>query len=735
MNRCKNNWFKLLVFMLILCMVAVTFTGCGEKETSANAYRSVSGALMESGVIASNKDYELQWDKDGKATVFKSLKNGKYWSDILYDSFLEGSMSANGNSPISITVANTKTLKWDTVTSYSQMESGGNLLCKKLDNGIRVTYFFDTYKIAVPVDYTLGEDCLNVTVDSSKILEDGTDFKLVSVSVVPKFCSIKNDVKGGGLFVPSGSGAVMYSKEDANGTREYVGEIYGRDAARRNPLDLTDWEDIRLPVFGAYGGKTGIMGIIEEGAASCEIKAEAGNARLGYSSVGAVFYVRGYDEFSYTYHGKYKGVTTRVTSDMSGQKFSVSYYPLYDEDANYNGIAKKYRNYLIEKGELKEITQSGSAYSVTMLGGTNTTTSIFGIPKKKLVSLTTFSQAKEIIEDLNKNIGTKPYVRMMAYGDNGIRVGSIAGGKKYHEVYGNSDDVKGLNELCKDTGLFFDYDIVYFSKAGSGFSLNLDVAKTAISYKAEHYPVSALRVNDKKNVYYTIARDTLGEAAEFAVKKAEKYSIDGISFSSLGYTAFSDTNYISKDKIERDVKKVLEKSKSGRKIAVADANVYAACAADTIFDTATDNGDWDSLDLEVPFYQMVFHSYKPMFTSAVNLEDNTDLAIAKAVAYGMGVGYTLSHSYADKSDDLGEFRLYGTVYSDNADDIKELLVDKGYNDIYSAISEAQLEKYEMAENGLSTSQFSNGKIIYVNQSNVTVKSPVGQLEPYCFGIK
>lgn len=735
MNMSKNSLLKMLAFMLIICMTAVVFTGCGEGGISANAYRSVSGKLIESGEIASNENYELQWDKDGRAIVLKSLKYDTYWSDILYDAFLDGSISANGNSPISITVANTKTLKWDTITSYSMLESGGNILCKQIDNGIRVTYFFEKYKIAIPVDYTLREDSLSVTVDSSKILEDGTDFKLVAVSVVPKLCSIKNDTEGGSLFVPSGSGAVMYTTEDANGTREYEGEVYGRDSARRNPLDLTDWDDIRIPVFGAYGGNSGLMGIIEEGAASCKIRAESGNSRLGYSSVGAVFYVRGYDEFSYTYHGKYKGITTRVTKNMSGQKFTVSYYPLYGEDADYSGIAKKYRNYLIEKGELKETTQTGCAYSVTVLGGTNITTSIFGIPNNKLVSMTTFSQAKEIIEDLNKKIGTMPYVRMMAYGDKGIRVGSVAGGKSYPSVFGKSDDIKSLNKLCKDTGLFFDYDIVYFSKSGSGFSLNFDVAKTAISYKAEHYPVNPLRVKDKKNVYYTIARDSLSKSADFAVKKAEKYEIDGISFSSLGYTAFSDTNYISKDKIESDVKAIIENSKSNRKVAVADANVYAACAADVIFDTATDNGDWDSLDLEVPFYQMVFHSYKPMFSSAVNLEENTDRAIAKAVAYGMGVGFTLTEDYVDKSDDLGEFRLYGTVYSDNADIIKELLADKGYIDVYSAIAEAQLVKYEIAANGLSTSEYSNGKIVYVNQSNTTVESPVGELEPYGFVIK
>lgn len=736
MNRCKNSLLRLLVFMLILCMVAVTFTGCGKEKAAKNAYRSVSGAVMESETIASNENYELKWDKDGKAIIFKSLKNGEYWSDILYDSFLEGSASANGNSPISITVANTKTLKWDTVTSYSQLDSKGNILCKKLENGIRVTYFFETYKIAIPVDYTLENDSLNVTVDSSKILEDGTDYKLVAISVVPKLCNVKNDAQNGSVFVPSGSGAIMYSKEDANGTKEYTGEVYGWDAARRNPVNLTDSDDIRLPVFGAYGGGKGIMGIINQGASSCEIKAEAGNARLGYSSVGAVFYVRGYDKFAYTYHGKYKGITTRVSEDMSGEKISVSYYPLYGGDADYNGIAKKYRNYLIEEGKLKKTEQKGSAYAVTMLGGTNITTSIFGIPNKKLVSLTTFKQAEDIISDLNEKIGVMPYVRMMGYGDNGIRVGSIAGGKKYPSVYGNAKEIKDLIELCKDTELFFDNDIVYFSKSASGFSLNLDVAKTAISYKAEHFPVTPLRVRDKTNGYYTVARDTLGDAADFAIKKAQKYGIGAVSFSSLGYTAFSDTGYISKSKIEKDVTTIIKNSKATMdKIAVADANVYAACVADVIFDTATDNGDWDSLDLEIPFYQLVFHSYKPMYSKAANSDDNTDLAIAKAVAYGMGIGYTLTYDYVDKSNDLGEFRLYGTVYNDNADGIKEVLIDKGYGEIYSAVADAQLVSYEITENGLSKSEFSNGKVIYVNQSDITLNSPAGELEPYGFSIK
>ena len=733
---CKKNVLRTFAFLLILCMVSVTFAGCGENDTASNAYRSVNGAVLESQTLASNSNYELLWDNGGQSIVFKSLKNGEYWSDILYDAFLEGSTSANGNSPISITVANTKTLEWDTVTSYSQIGDNGSIVCKKIDGGIRVTYFFDRYKIAVPVDYILNDDSLKIVVDSSKILENGTDYKLISVSVAPFLCSVKNDAENGSVFVPSGTGAIMYSAEMARNTRKYIGEVYGMDAGRRNPLNLVDSEEIKLPVFGAYGDGKGIMGIIEQGAGATKIEAQAGNSKLGYSNVGATFYVRGYDSYVYIYHGKYKGITDSASENISGQTLSISYYPLFGENADYAGMAEKYRNYLIEKGQLKQTKEKSSAYAVTLLGGTNITTSIFGIPNSKLVSLTTFSQAQNIINELNENTKTLPTVRMMGYGDKGIRTGSIIGGKNYSSVYGSKKQLTSLLQSCKDALMFFDYEVVKFSKSNLGFSINFDVAKTAISHKAVQYPVTPLRVNDKDNAYYIIARDRLDDSVKSALDKAENYGIPAVSFSSLGsiaFSDFSDNNYMNKNGIENDVADILSNASSnGYKTAVADANCYAACAADILFDTPTGSGAYDAFDIEVPFYQMVFHSYKTMYTSAVNLEENTSLAIAKAAACGMGLGYTLSYNYVDKSDDLDEFALYGTVYSDNSEQIYETLVENGYVELYSAIADAELVSYELDQNGVSKSGFSNGKVIYVNQSSKKASCPVGELEPYAF---
>lgn len=731
---CKNTIFKTVCLLLSVCITAVVFTGCGDEKSAQNAYRSVNGAVLESQVLAYNSDYELCWDSQGSAVVLKSLKTGEYWSDILYDSFLDGSTSSNGNSPISITVANTRSLKWDVITSHSQIGSNGNILCKKIDGGIRVTYFFDTYRIAIPIDYILNEDSLTVSVDPSKILEDGTDYKLVAVSVAQYLCSVKNDEENGGLLVPTGSGAIMYSAESPDGTRKYTGEVYGFDGARRDPTNLVDTEDIKLPVFGAFGGEKGIMGIIEQGAGAAEITAVAGNERLGYSNVGATLYVRGYDDFIYTYHGQYKGITRRINKDMSNAVMSVTYYPLYGEESSYNGMAKKYRAYLEENNKLNVKEHTESAYAVNILGGTNITTSIFGIPHQKLAALTTFPQAADILSELNESIGTMPVVRMTGYGNKGIRVGSIAGGKYYSSVYGNKKELAELIKQFKDSRIFFDFNIVNFSKSGGGFSLTSDVAKTAILYKAEHFFVDTLRINDEENPYYTIARDSLFEAAEYAIKKAEKYNIENISFSDLGsiaFSDFSDNNYINKYGIEEAVDKVSAiAKKEKRTLSFANANVYAACAADVIFDTPSSHGDYDVFDIEVPFYQMVFHSYIPMYSPAVNLADNTPMAVAKAAAYGMGLGYTLSYNYIDNSDDLNEFRLYGTVYSDNKDLLYENLIEKEYVKMYSAVKDAELVSYEINDDLVSKSVFSNGKTVYVNQSSKSANTPVGELKAY-----
>lgn len=729
---------RIFAIINVLCLL-ITFVGCGSGDANNNTYKSISGGVAPSGVLAQNSNYELLWDSDAKAVVMKSLKTGNVWSDIIYEAFQNGQSSANVMSPIYVTVVNNRTLQWNTFRSSIEIPKSGSVVSRKIDNGIRVTYFFDTYQIAIPVEYTLRNDSLLISINTQQILESGEEFKLLSVGVGQNICSIKNEAENGQLFIPVGDGALMNTAVSPNGERSFAGEVYGDDAARQKEENYSDDTNVKFPVFGASGGGKGVLAIIEEGAAAAEIEAESGNERLGYSKVGATFYVRGYDEFRFSRKtGAKKSLTTRIGEDLARNKLSVAFYPLEEGAVDYIGMANRYKKYLTDK-KLLEKNTSESAYAVTLVGGTQVSKSFLGVPYNEAVALTTFAQAKEILTDLEKEIGNIPETRLYGFSDNGIRAGKVAGGKNYLSVYGTKKDIKSLIELFKDKSskLFFDSEIVKFSKSGLGFSMRSDVAQTAVKKAISHTTVNPVRINKSTETYSILSRSELENAVDIVINKAEKYGYNGISLSSLGGMAYSDYSeddgrYSSKYNMEKDVAALIKTVKDSKyNVAVASANEYAALAADIIFEAPLNNGSYNAFDTSVPFYQLVFHSYKPMYSEAVNLQSISNEAFAKSVAYGMGLGYTLISEYEPDSNDLDVYQLYGMVYKDNKELIKDTVVNSGYDKLYKEIKDAEMLSYSKTDS-VSKTEYSNGKIVYVNHSSKPAESPVGQIPAYGF---
>lgn len=740
----KKITIKFVAIIIVLLLVVASCVGCNSKESSSNGYRNVNGGVLASSEIAENSNYELLWDADAKAVLLKSKINGQIWSDVIYDAFLEGDTGVNVNSPISLTVVNNQTLEMTTFKSALEIPYNGKVVTKKTEKGIRVTYFFDTYKIAVPIEYELRDDSLVVSLDPTNILEDGEEYKLVSVGITPNFCNVKNDAENGQLLIPVGSGAIMKTAETPEGTRTFSGEVYGEDVARQVVEDFSNDEAVKFPVFGSAGDGRGMFAIIESGSGSAVIEAEAGNDRVGYSTVGATFNVRGYDNFRFDSTGTGEEITSRVNDDIAPNKISVAFYPLWNENADYQGMAKLYRDYLISTKKLEDKSADASAYAVTLMGGINLTKSFLGIPYQSLVSLTTFSQAEEIIIDLQQQTNIMPTVCLTGYGDSGIEPGKIIGGKKYSSVYGSKNDINSLLNLFKDENsfIFFDSETVKFSKSGLGFSNNSDVAHTAIQKRISHDLLDPVRNTKKNTTYYILSRNKLFEAAKLATDKAEKYGYNSIAFSSLGSIAYSDyadtsLKYSSKYNMDEDVFSVIESvKKDGYNVASSNANSYAAIASDILFDTPYENGYYNAFDSCVPFYQMVLHGYRTMYSEAVNLASNPYAATAKAVAFGMGVGYCLTNNYVSDFSNIDVHKLYGTVYEDNDDLIINTVSNISYLDIYNSVKSAEMISYtENESSGFSVTKYDNGIEVYVNHTDSEIDTPVGKLASYGYMMK
>ncbi|MBR6509457.1 MAG: hypothetical protein IKT38_02490 [Clostridia bacterium] len=743
MAKSLNDIFKwghnrTVAALIVMAIIISLLSGCN-SEVVTNKYRlPPAGAFLQSGEVYTNDNYSLSWDDEAKSVQIKCLKTGKVWSNISYEMYQEGSTSVYANSSMIIKVVDSTLLVEDTITSYAALMDGGQIIAQKLDNGVRVIYYFDVQKISIPVDYILEEDSLTVTVKTEMIREGDSGFILAEFAPTPLLCSSANDNQDGYLFVPSGQGALMNTDITPDGARKWSGEVYGDDVSMLRTETMTNTVGVRLPVFGAKDGNNGIFGIIESAAGNSAIVAEAGNHKMGRSAVYPEFFVRGHDSY---WHGSQiygQSILTQHSKDIDKYTAKIRYYFLDGESADYNGMAKLYRDYLKTNNKLVKSNLDYSPYAISYIGGTNVNNSILGIPTTELVALTTFNDAKDSVEKITSSVGAAPYVRLLNFGDGGLTPSTYLGGKNIKSVYGKSSDLSELLDLIKNnkTKLFFDFDLVYFGKSGNGVKISADSAKTAIKYDSEKKESSPNRIFDEKAKYYVISRNELSSGLEKTLKKADKFNLDALSLATISNSLYSDYGYenSSRTSMEKQVADLILKAKKEKAVASSDANAFCAGISDVIFEVSCENDDALCFSNTIPFYQMIFSGYVPMYSQSINFAPNSDKALAMAASSGIGLGFTLTGKYNSQSNDFDTYKLYATPREYNENKIENILNADGYIDYFSKISNASLERYEILENGVSLSVFSNGVKVYANHTEKSCESPIGMLSAYEFNI-
>ncbi len=736
---------KKCVLFVMCCVLLLSMIGCSSSQTENYPVYDGNATVsnVASGVVASNAAYELIWDETAYCVMLRDVQTGYIWSNIPYEYLQEGGSSSNINSTVSITVVKQANLTWDTYRSYTDAVENGKVSCEKVEDGVRVTYYFESAQISVPVIYTLGANSLDVTLDAQNIGE-GEDYKILSVSVSPFLCSALNANEGSYVMVPSGSGSLIYAAEAIEGTRKYSGHVYGRDLSQAFVELTVDEEALRLPVFGVKNGDAGMLCVMKDGAESATVEVEAGNARTGYTTVYPTYYIRGYDELPTTTNNKDLlggGASYSVASSMrTSVNPTLSYFPLKGEDADYNGMAKCYRQYLESTGGLIK-TSSGTNYGLTILGGAQVTDSVMGIPRDNTVAATTFTQAQTILSSLLESTTIKPTVRLVGFGDRGVNPGSIAGGFSFASVFGTKAQRAALETYCADKGisLFSDFDLIRFSLSGNGFSTTSDVAESASLRKAKCYPIGTPQREKKLDyAYKLLSRSQLIPASKKLLSAADKANLSGVSLMTLGHSAysdFSDPAYAVKSNTQTDVSAIINAFMEGGHAVAGGPNAYSAIASSVVFDVPTDNGGNFAFDAEIPFYELVFSGTKPIFGESINLADDMNRAILKTLAYGANLSFSVLYEYdTDLTETdmlypgMGANKLYACSFSANEKLINNTLAK--YGALYEKLNNANMVRYTALSTSVTETVFDNGVTLYVNHSGTAADSPVGELAAY-----
>ena len=700
----KNRLFR--IFALLVALITLLgLAGCGNDKslvTFLNFGDQSFDSEYVNGKVCENDRFELYWDNSLKRVSFEDKQSGAVWGQI--PASAQNGVTENGvkkknhpqlESALQVNYQDPKSFDEITLYSYTGAVQEGEIYTEKIDNGLKVIYEFTEFDIAVPVEYTIGEDSFAVTVDPKEIAE-GEDYKVTSVALEPFLCGLKNNSKNSFLFFPDGSGAIVEPVgEQAVGN---VGskEVYGGDSAYRKFGTSTTSEQIKMPIFAAKKGDSAVLGVISSGAPSASINWNIGSNDIGYSTVYPSFRIRGFKNIerpenfiTTTTLGNFKVFDKGILTTP----VKAEYFVLSGEKASVYGMAEKYRDYLKNNSGFKKSENKEVDASFKIIGATLQPDFILGIPQK------------------------------------------VAGGFKTAGKLGNMEklysalDKKGINA-------FLDYDVIAFNKSGGGFSKK-DAAVYSSGMSITYTSFDTVSKASNSDRFYLLSRSNLSRAVEKIIKASAKKGVSGISLNSLGATVYSDyanqETYLANN-MENDVAKLFAGvKKGGYKLLSTSANSYAAVNADYVNDAPIYSSDHIAFDFDVPFYELVFKGYVPLSSVSINLCSDKEDAILRCAESGISPSYTVYGNFRKELVTNDNTFIFGSSF----DGIKE--------DIYSAVNKAkdylkltgnaEIVSYEIINKDVRITRFAGGGYTVVNYGEAPVATQYGEVaaKGYIYG--
>ena len=726
------------VVAILIVFIMVTLTGCNEASGFGafellDSYKNVSDE-----VISENEKIALKWNEEEKLVYFYDKVNNVQWGysnaeEITADG--EEKINPQVLSPITIGYFDQSNYSEKTAYAYTSAIKKKTVYSEKTDNGISVRYDFKTEEFSVTVDYVLRDESVLVSIDKSKITE-GADKIITKVAIAPYFCAVKNDTEDSYIFVPSGSGAIIYPKMKLSSKNETSDPIYGRDYTVEEFYRFEDPVAVNLPVYGVKNGNTGLCAIIEEQPETCNIQTMSNNKNIGYTSVYSMSWVRGYNTIELPEAFGTEAYTKLFSDAIDKTTYSVGFYPFGGENCSYVDMANIYREYITEKSNtpLIESEKDDTAINLNIIGGVMLKDLFLGVPYQSFYSLTTIEQAQSIISSLGTEFDNNLNVILSGYTETGLDPGKIAGNGKISNKLGNKKDINEIFDLADSKGinLFINFDTVRFSKNGYGVSVSSDSAvKTDQKRIVVTQKNMATGLNLDDNSYRILSRASLDEVNTKLIKSAKKNGFRNISLDTLSSISYSDyklKDYYAKSNISEQVYNIIKTYKdNGMLVSGSRANDYFANLSDHITNVPLSSAEYDSFDENVPFYEIVYKGLVSMSTSDINALTNQQSLLLKAVESGVGISFAVAEEYT--TDVFNSINKISYVYNENelTKSVEELK-NKGFIDYFNAVKNAKIINHEILENGVRKTVFDNGVTVYVNYTDKSVSVDGNNIE-------
>ncbi len=568
----------------------------------------------------------------------------------------------------------------------------------------------------VALEYTLDDKGLSVRLPANGVRFDESLFRLDYIQVLP-YMGAGTNPNSGYTFFPDGSGTLFSFEKLASLGSEtsFFGTVYGEDfgyytIASEGPHN----EVVRYPVFGisetekdsATGAENdrGFVAIVEEGEAMMKL---ISFHSAEYNTVIMQTNPRPSDKI------KLSGATkdwTVVSERKYTGNFKIRYVMLTDENtvaekggytADYVGMAKAYRDYLIDNGTLTRLTDADVKENLPIyietFGAIETTKKFLSIPYKTNVALTSFADVKKMYDELSASGVDNINFLLTGYAKGGLTKGTIPYNLKWDGSVKKGYD---FDELLADAngkfGVYPDFDFAFSSNNTlfDGLTLDKHAIKTIDGRYTSKREYSATRQTFINYYEMAISPAYFSRFYEKLTGEYLKTNPQGISVSTLGTYLSSDFDedepFNREDSKQFTAEAFSYFDKMYNRVITSGGNAYTWKYVDVITDISTDSSRHSRSAATVPFLGIVLHGFVETVSTPINMEGNIDYAMLRAIENGTAFKFMLSY---DNTELLKEYYDTSVYYSIRYDIWLADLIER-YDQINRALKDVQTSTIE-----------------------------------------
>ena len=555
---------------------------------------------------------------------------------------------------------------------------------------------------------TLEEDGIRAEIPYESIREEKTDEILLSSLIVfPALGATKLDEIPGYMMIPDGAGAlVRYEDNEGRYKSPYRAQFYGINYGLRDNFITVANYTLSMPIFGMVHGvnQNGLLGIVESGDYSSRLfMFQNGANNLDYNLVFPKFDIR--KTFRQSFTTDNSSGTQRVV-DTSSADIAMLYKVLDNDEANYVGMANKYKEYLKDKGILdSELNSQDIPLHLDYLMA-DSKNALLGKQTIEMSNTDDVLLMHEyfLLQGLsNFNIG------LMGWNDGGYS-GNLPSSVDFDGKLGSTRSFKNLiEELQKTSDVSLINSYVYAGEEADSISERGDIAKGIDRLRLQYQ--CTVCVYEDQSLLYPESTLRLGS------KHFEDY-MDlnvNVTFEMLGNTLFSyyDSGYYSREDSYNIYQEMM--SLYDGKAGYLRPNAYAFEYMSSYYQAPMFNSQLKYFDDLVPVLQIVLMGEVPLFSDYLNFNSYGQEFLLQLIDFNVYPSFvlTMNPSSLLKDTDI-EY-----IYTSEFDLWKDTVVEQYdfINDALKHVIGETLVSREVPVQGIVKNTYSNGVIIYINYTS------------------